>query len=65
MKTIIAGSINDKEVPWFKFRETLYRDVYDPEFMARVGFKYRGVGRGYNESRIENDFVSADASRTA
>jgi UDPglucose 6-dehydrogenase len=41
------------------------RNIYDPEFMARVGFKYRGVGRGYNESRIENDFVSADASRTA
>lgn len=33
MKTITAGSINDKEVPWFKFRETHYRDVYDPEFM--------------------------------
>ena len=33
MKTITASSINDKEVPWFKYRETLYRDVYDPEFM--------------------------------
>lgn len=33
MKTINAGSINDREVPWFKFRETYYRDVFDPEFM--------------------------------
>jgi UDPglucose 6-dehydrogenase len=41
------------------------RNIYDPEFMARVGFIYRGVGRGYNGSRIENDFVSADASRAA
>ena len=33
METIFIGSINEMEVPWFKFRETLYRDVYDPEFM--------------------------------
>jgi len=39
------------------------RNIYDPEFMTGVGFNYRGVGRGYNGSRIENDFVPADASR--
>jgi hypothetical protein len=33
MEAITVGSIDDREVPWFKFRETLYRDVYDPEFM--------------------------------
>jgi len=31
------------------------RNIYDPEHMAAVGFIYRGVGRGYNGSRIEND----------
>lgn len=41
------------------------RNIYDPEFMTGLGFKYRGVGRGYNGSRIENDFVPADASRAA
>lgn len=24
------------------------RNIYDPEKMARIGFRYRGVGRGYN-----------------
>ncbi|OQX60945.1 MAG: UDP-glucose 6-dehydrogenase [Anaerolinea sp. 4484_236] len=28
------------------------RNIYDPEKMAALGFKYRGVGRGYN-GRIE------------
>ena len=41
------------------------RNIYDPEFMTGLGFIYRGVGRGYNGSRIENDFVPADASRAA
>lgn len=31
------------------------RNIYDPEYMTAMGFKYRGVGRGYNGSRIEND----------
>lgn len=26
------------------------RNIYDPEFMARLGFDYRGLGRGYQES---------------
>jgi len=34
MKTISIGSIDDMEIPWFKFRETYYRDVTDPEYMA-------------------------------
>jgi len=33
LETIIVGSIDDIEIPWFKFRETYYRDVFDPEFM--------------------------------
>jgi UDPglucose 6-dehydrogenase len=24
------------------------RNIYDPEKMAKIGFRYRGVGRGYN-----------------
>jgi len=31
------------------------RNIYDPELMAAVGFRYRGVGRGYNGSRLEKD----------
>ncbi|MBM3144762.1 MAG: UDP-glucose/GDP-mannose dehydrogenase family protein [Chloroflexi bacterium] len=27
------------------------RNIYDPEEMAQLGFKYRGVGRGYNGKR--------------
>jgi UDPglucose 6-dehydrogenase len=28
------------------------RNIYDPAVMRRVGFKYRGVGRGYNGSKL-------------
>lgn len=31
------------------------RNIYDPALMHKLGFKYRGVGRGYNESKIENN----------
>jgi UDPglucose 6-dehydrogenase len=24
------------------------RNIYDPKVMAEIGFRYRGVGRGYN-----------------
>jgi UDPglucose 6-dehydrogenase len=27
------------------------RNIYDPDEMAKMGFKYRGLGRGYNGSR--------------
>ena len=27
------------------------RNIYDPEEMTKLGFKYRGVGRGYNGTR--------------
>ena len=27
------------------------RNIYDPEEMAEIGFKYRGLGRGYNGTR--------------
>ena len=26
------------------------RNIYDPALMAEMGFRYRGVGRGYNGS---------------
>jgi len=28
------------------------RNIYDPDEMVELGFKYRGVGRGYNGSRV-------------
>jgi UDPglucose 6-dehydrogenase len=28
------------------------RNLYDPDSMAKLGFQYRGVGRGYNSSRV-------------
>lgn len=28
------------------------RNIYDPAVMRQVGFKYRGVGRGYNGSKL-------------
>ena len=28
------------------------RNIYDPEEMFKLGFKYRGVGRGYDGARI-------------
>jgi UDPglucose 6-dehydrogenase len=39
------------------------RNLYDPAVMAKLGFHYRGVGRGYNGSRIQDskrtEFVKA------
>jgi UDPglucose 6-dehydrogenase len=26
------------------------RNIYDPDKMSEIGFRYRGVGRGYNGS---------------
>ena len=31
------------------------RNIYDPEKMAALGFQYRGLGRGYNGSKTENE----------
>jgi UDPglucose 6-dehydrogenase len=31
------------------------RNMYDPAVMARYGFRYRGVGRGYNGDGIHKD----------
>ncbi len=31
------------------------RNIYDPEKMAALGFQYRGLGRGYDGSKIENE----------
>jgi UDPglucose 6-dehydrogenase len=28
------------------------RNIYDPETMRRMGFNYRGVGRGYNNAKV-------------
>jgi len=35
------------------------RNIYDPEIVQRAGFKYRGLGRGYNYSglKVENKEV--------
>jgi UDPglucose 6-dehydrogenase len=39
------------------------RNIYDPTVMSKLGFHYRGVGRGYNGSRIQDsqrtEFVKA------
>jgi len=39
---ISLKSINDKEIPVFKFREVLYRDVYHPEYMEWHGLDNHG-----------------------
>jgi len=31
------------------------RNIYDPEKMAALGFHYRGLGRGYNGRKTENE----------
>jgi len=42
------------------------RNIYDPAVMSKLGFHYRGVGRGYNGSRIQDsqrtEFVKAAIS---
>jgi len=38
------------------------RNIYDPAVMEKYGFKYRGVGRGYDGSLVDNSskaFVKA------
>jgi UDPglucose 6-dehydrogenase len=38
------------------------RNIYDPIVMEKYGFKYRGVGRGYDGSKVDNNskaFVKA------
>jgi len=39
------------------------RNIYDPNYMARLGFQYRGLGRGYQERQNEgsprSEFVRA------
>jgi UDPglucose 6-dehydrogenase len=32
------------------------RNIYDPEAMAKLGFCYRGLGRGYNGNNYLNEF---------
>jgi UDPglucose 6-dehydrogenase len=29
------------------------RNIYDPAKMLKIGFRYRGVGRGYNGDKLE------------
>lgn len=31
------------------------RNIYDPVLMNQIGFKYRGVGRGYDGARLEEE----------
>ena len=31
------------------------RNIYEPEEMAKYGFIYRGVGRGYNGMKLESE----------
>jgi UDPglucose 6-dehydrogenase len=35
------------------------RNIYDPALMHKLGFRYRGLGRGYNGSKYEGVVVSA------
>ncbi len=41
------------------------RNIYDPNLLAKLGFQYRGVGRGYNGSKLldanRTEFVKATA----
>lgn len=39
---IRLNAISDKEIPAFKFREVLYRDVYQPEYMEWHGLDNHG-----------------------
>lgn len=39
---IEVNNLNDKEIPVFKFREVLYRDAYNPEYMAWHGLDNHG-----------------------
>lgn len=41
-----VSNINDKEIPVFKFREVLYRDAYNPEYMEWHGLDNHG---SYNQ----------------
>ncbi len=34
------------------------RNIYDPNYMAELGFKYRGVGRGYNGRKLAGNAAS-------
>ncbi len=43
------------------------RNIYDPDLMYKLGFKYRGVGRGYNGARLdrqsEHEFVASPTAQ--
>lgn len=45
------------------------RNIYDPEILAKNGFKYRGVGRGYNGARVEgqtqHEIIASPAAKAA
>ncbi|MCG8308733.1 MAG: DUF4838 domain-containing protein [Cytophagales bacterium] len=43
---IAVNNINDKEIPVFQFREVLYRDAYNPEYMEWHGLDNHG---SYNQ----------------
>jgi len=38
------------------------RNIYDPRIMRQFGFEYRGIGRGYNGSKLKLELKSAQAS---
>jgi len=39
------------------------RNIYDPEMMSQLGFRYRGFGRGYNGSKLsESEEISGAAA---
>ncbi len=41
------------------------RNIYDPALMAKYGFHYRGVGRGYNGARRPEDAAESETTVTA
>jgi len=40
------------------------RNIYDPALMAKYGFRYRGVGRGYNGARRPEDAPESETAAT-
>ena len=39
------------------------RNIYEPEEMRRLGFHYRGIGRGYNGGNAPAPAVKKDRAR--
>ncbi len=40
------------------------RNIYDPETMWRMGFNYRGIGRGYNNAKV-NSLSHREAAKSS